>query len=406
MKAISRAYSFYYMKNLKSYKDWKEKKAIIVMHEATHGPAHDLRDFLLKSNIKELLFIAHPLLYMKDTYKNASRYELYKHGKLIKKNTAFYWVLPEPLLYVKDFIYSLFWSIRMNFKADIFIGVGNINAFSGNVLQMFGCVASTVFYVIDYVPYRFTNKIFNEIYHRIDKISAERSNWTWNLSPRMIGGREKKWNKKFPNQLVVPHGVHFARIKRVSFEEINKNEILYMGTLYRKQGVQLVIEAMQEIRKKIPNIKFSIIGKGPYEQELKMLVKEYKVEQQVDFLGYIPSHEVMENRMAHAAIAMALYDKNSDKNDFTYYADPGKVKNYLGAGVPLVITDVPYIAKQIVNAKCGFLVKFNTKNLINTLIHYFSNTALQKEYRKNAIEFAKRYEWESVFTRAFMYSTK
>lgn len=384
-------------KNNSIVKFWKDRKAIIVIHEATTGPGQDLRDFLLQQNIQELLYIAHPLLYLKETFKNSSRYEIYRKGRLVETHYAYHWVLPEFLLYIKDFFYTFFWAVTLGYKSDLFVGVGNLNAFSGCVIKFFGVVKNTVYYVIDYVPLRFQNKLINSLYHRIEKIAAEKCDWTWNLSPRMIEARSKKWHKIFPNQLVVPHGVHFERIKRLPFSKINKHEILYMGTIFQKQGIQLAIECLPKIITKIPDIKFSIIGKGPYKDELNELVARLNLGNHVDFLGHMDSHQEMENRIAQAAIAMALYDKKSDLNDFTYYADPGKIKNYLGAGVPVVMTDVPYVAKEIEKARCGFIIPYDKDKLSQVLIDFLSDTERMKTYRANALKFARKYEWDKIF---------
>ena len=377
---------------------WPKSKAVIVIHEATTGMAYDLRDYLLKLGIQELLFIAHPLLYLKENFKNSSRYELYKKGKLVKSKIAFHWILPEPLLYVKDFLYTILWCMTLNGKYDIFFGYGNLNAFSGHVLKLLNRADKVIYYVIDYIPGRFHNKLLNGIYHRIERLCAENCDWTWNLSPRMIEGRTKRWNMDFPNQQVVPHGVNVARIKRVSFDKINKREILYMGTLLEKQGIQLAIESLPYILKKIPNIRFTIIGKGPYENQLKKLVHTLSLEKYVEFLGYIPSHKNLENRIAKAAIAIALYTRQYD--DFSYFADPGKIKNYLGAGVPVIMTDVPYVARQVKDAKCGFIIEYRKEELASALINFFSNEKLMKDCRINAVKFAKKYDWNLVFAKA------
>ena len=51
---------------------------LIILHEHTKGGvAHVLRDFLLEKKPKNLLFIAHPLLYIKETYKKSSYFESY-----------------------------------------------------------------------------------------------------------------------------------------------------------------------------------------------------------------------------------------------------------------------------------------------------------------------------------------
>src|SRR3989338_1546357 len=141
--------------------DWSHKKVVIIIHESTTGPGHDLRDYLLKQGVSRLLFIAHPLLYIAANFKNASRYELYKNGKLAKKHTGPYLLLPEYILYVKDTLVSLYWIIRHMGFHDLFVGVGNLDALLGVFLKLIGITRQSIYYVIDYVPNRFANKTMN-----------------------------------------------------------------------------------------------------------------------------------------------------------------------------------------------------------------------------------------------------
>src|SRR3972149_11366644 len=134
------------------------KKAVIVFHGSTIGPAHDLRDYLLKEGIGELLFISHPLLYIKDNFGKSSTCEIFREKKLIKTKVSFHWVLPEHLLYLKDSFYTLFWSLTLIGKFDYFFGLGNLNAFAGFILKAIGGVNKVIYYVIDYIPKSFVNK--------------------------------------------------------------------------------------------------------------------------------------------------------------------------------------------------------------------------------------------------------
>ena len=126
-----------------------------------------------------------------------------------------------------------------------------------------------------------------------------------------------------------------------------------------------------------------------------------RLEKYVEFLGYIRNHKDVENRIAKAALAIALYDRRYD--EFSYYADPGKIKNYLGAGVPVIMTDVPYVAEEIAKNKCGFIVQYSKKDLLDILLKFFSDKKLMKEYRYNAVRFAKKYDWDKVFASALTY---
>ena len=376
----------------------KNLNVIIAIYEATTGPGHELRDFLI-SRVKNLFFIAHPLLFLPKMKEKTSYYENYSNGELVKKHEAFHWKSSEYLCYLKDCFYTFFWVVFSGRKYELFVGSGNINAFIGLMLKKIGRVRKVVFYCIDYVPQRFENRLINNLYRLIDRICAQNCDATWNLSTRMIKGREKRWQRKFPNQLVVPHGVHFNRIKRPPFSKINKTEIIYMGTILKKQGAQLLIKALPEIKKEIKNIRFTIIGTGPYEEKLKDLVKKLKLEEAVTFTGYIKSHQELENRLAKAAIAVALY--NSAIDQFTYYADPGKVKTYLGAGLPVIITNVPHIAQEIEETGCGLIVDYKKKDIAKAVINLMRDGKKIRNYRRNAVNYAKKFEWNKIFSKRF-----
>lgn len=99
----------------------ENKKCIISLHEAIPiGPTHELRKFLLQNRVNELLFIAHPLIYIKEFYKKSSKYEFYTNGKLAASYKAYHWKLPEVFLYAKDFCYTIYWSFSKGNHYDVF----------------------------------------------------------------------------------------------------------------------------------------------------------------------------------------------------------------------------------------------------------------------------------------------
>lgn len=370
---------------------------IIVTHEATTGPALDLRDYLIPKT-KSLLFISHPLLFVPTSYARSSYFELYKNGKLRKRHIAFHFKGPELLHYLKDSILTFYWAATSHVEWDLYVGNGNLNAFVGLILRVFKKTNKTIFYCIDYVPVRFENQTLNNFYHWIDRLAVQFCDKTWNLSHRMVAARKKKWKKDFSRQITVPIGAWVKRIKRVPFSQVNPSEIIFMGGIMEKQGIQLVIKALVKIKNKIPDVKFVIIGQGPYENNLKDLTAKLKLENHVDFLGYIEDHREVENRLAKSALAMAMY--NPHNNPFTYYTDPGKVKAYIAAGVPVVITDLPYVAKQVEQRKCGIIVEYNEASLANKIIDLLKDKKNLNQYKENAVKFAKEFDWNVVFKKA------
>lgn len=385
------------MKHL-SFEDLKNKSIAIVTQQGTTGPSHDMRDFLMV-HVKKLLFIGHPLLFLPENFNKSSKWEFFSDGKKMAEGHARNWRGPELILYCKDFLYGFIWFFNKIHRVDIFIGVGNINALVGIYLQKIGLVKKTIFYCIDYVPVRFANKIINKIYHLIDKYVVENATVVWNLSPRMIEGRQERWGRNLGKQIVVPIGIWYDRISKNRSDEVHRNEIVYLGTLLEKQGLDLCIEAIDDLRHVIPTIRLSIIGSGPYEKTLRNKVSQLGLGKHVFFEGYVKSHTEVERRVSQASLALAMYDKTKDT--FSYYADPGKVKVYLACGVPVLITDIPFIARQIQEQRCGFLIEYDKETIVQIIKTYLKQPNMMKSYKENAEKFAKNFDWPAVIKNAF-----
>ena len=107
--------------------------------------------------------------------------------------------------------------------------------------------------------------------------------------------------------------------------------------------------------------------------------------------------EDVEKILLKCSLAIAPYNPN-DKNSFSFYADPGKVKVYLGCGLPIVITKVPEIYKTIVKEKAGVTANYGAKDFADKITDILGNI---EEYRGNARKLGLGYSWDSIFTNAF-----
>jgi glycosyltransferase involved in cell wall biosynthesis len=371
--------------------NFKNLKVVIVTHIFATGPAHELEEYL-KTRVDTLLFIGNPFSYARDL---GNFHRKYVYGVMIREAKTHRGKSPELIMWLQDIIYTFLVVLFSKEKFDYYIGANNLNASIGIILKKIGKVKKTIFYVIDYAPIRFENRILNYIYHKIDKFAVLNSDYVWNLSPRMEEAR-RKLSIVTQNQTVVPMGVHYERIRRYNIDEINKNQIVYMGHLLEKQGVQLVIEAISILKKEIAGIKFLVIGTGPYEKTLKEKVKKMNLQDTVVFKGFMQDHEEIEDLIAKSALAVALYNKDLDK--WTYYSDPGKLKVYLGAGVPVITTEVPWNAKEIEKNKCGLIVRYDVEELVKAIKFLLDEINLVI-YRNNAKEYARQFDWDLIFSK-------
>lgn len=374
----------------------KHSKVIIVTHVFATGPAQELKEYL-RDRADTLMFIGHPFLYANDI---KSFFRIYKNGKIVKEKKGISWKLPEIFMYVKDILYTICWALCSKGKFDLYVGADNLNAFTGLFLRQIGKVRKVIFYTVDYVPKRFNNKILNDLYHWVDRYCVKYCDWVWNLSPRMVEERESKGVTKGKSapQIIVPIGTHFDRIKRLPFKEITRKHTVYMGHVRCGQGVELIIESLPKVVEEVPDLKLTIIGTGPLENKLRNIVDKLGLERYVEFKGFIEDHKEVEEILTKCAVGLAPYKPNTES--FTWYTDPGKPKQYLACGLPVIITRVPEIAKEIEKRPMGIAINYDKKELGDAIIRLLEDENFYNKCRENAVEFASGLSWDKIFERA------
>jgi glycosyltransferase involved in cell wall biosynthesis len=369
---------------------------VIVTHVAFTGHTQELETFLGQRSSK-LMFIGHPFSYAKQEKSFA---KIYEAGIIITESQFPKIKGTDPILYLKDFLASFYFIFKHKSKSNIYVGVDPLNAFTGLMLKRLGFTKIVVFYVIDYVPSRFNNRIFNTIYHSIDRICVRRSDYTWNLSSAMADARENRGIRKSEtNQMTVPTGTHFEKNGYLPIDQIKRTDLAFLSHLREGQGIELILDAMPAIVRAIPTVRLLVIGTGPLEQRFKEEVKKRKITDNVVFLGFIENHNEIEKIIAKCGVGLAPYVP--DPNSFTWYADPGKPKVYLGCGIPVVITKVPEVAFEIEKAGAGIAIKYDKEQLTTAVVKLLTDDDLYRQCRLNAIEFASKHTWEEVFRKAF-----
>lgn len=67
-----------------------------------------------------------------------------------------------------------------------------------------------------------------------------------------------------------------------------KRVVLTVGRLVERKGQDMVIMALPEIIKEIPDIHYLIVGEGPYRKHLEALVEKLGLDKYVSFAGFVP----------------------------------------------------------------------------------------------------------------------
>lgn len=371
-------------------------KVLLVTHYLTSGPTDEWVKYL-RYRAEKIVYIRHPFSYKEGDRRTSVI--IYEQGEEKAKKNIPFPDLPDLFYYLKDAFLNQILPLIGCSKFDLCISADCLNTFSLLPLRKTGFIKKLVYYSIDYSPVRFENSLMNSIYHFIERQSCYHADLIWDLSTRMMGGRAKNGvdiSRCAPG-LIVPTGAALKRIGRLDINEIKRHTMVFLGHLLEKQGLQLVIQVLPEIKKEIPDVKLVIVGGGEYERDLKDLSIRLGVENAVEFKGHIKSHEDVEGILSQCAVGLAPYIQ--DERSFTYYADPGKPKVYLGCGLPAVITRFPLIAEEIEKEGAGIAIDYDAGQLKSALIRLLKDDAFYKLARENAIRLSERYEWNNIFLR-------
>jgi len=374
---------------------FSDRNIIISAHVNLTGFTDHMEELLAENKIHRLLVIAHPLHVKRN--KTVSQYKLYKKGFVKKIGTVSVANSIVVINFIKAVFLNIKWGISSRENWDLFFGSNNLNAFSGILLRRLGYVRKVVFYSVDFVPVRFKNILLNTIYHWIEKYAVIHADETWVLSPRVIEGRKKllrlsqKYDKK---QFVVPEGIWLKRTKKNNINHVDKNAAIFVGHIEKRMGLQYVIRALPKIQKRVPGFKLYIVGRGPYLEEIKKLIQSIGVERSVIVKGYVKDYGEVEELVASCGIGVATY--TIDPSGLTYYADPAKAKLYLGAGIPVIITNEFYYAHDIEDAGAGKVVKTNSQSISNAILEIISSIESFQLYRKRARAYAKQFDFQNI----------
>lgn len=390
-----------------TFSKWIDNKRL-----PTNGSIEPMRDFLVP-RIKKLVIIdqlhpgGHGVMPKIEEYSNNNM------KFIVHKSSWFvYWLKPflkmshsentQIRFKIRDFLSVIDWSFRDKTHFDYFIGLESINTIAGIFLRKIGRVGKVVYYVSDYSPNRYPNKLFNWLYLSLDRFCVIHSDFIWDVSKAMQPARIKAGldpTKSAP-VIHVPNGLYPNQIKQNPLSEIIKHSLVYMGTVGKENGPDIAIEALVLVKKRYPDASLHIIG--GIEKEtiwLKKIIKKNRLEKSVIFYGFVPSSLEMSKLIRKCAVGIAPY--RDIPGSIRYYADAGKIRAYCASGLPVISSKVPPLGKQVAEEGAAIIANDDPKSFANAIINVFTDAKLYLKLRKNAIIFAKDSTWENTFLNAF-----
>ena len=175
----------------------------------------------------------------------------------------------------------------------------------------------------------------------------------------------------------------------------NNFVVSYIGGFGPHRGIDTAIKSMPQILKEIPDAKLLLVGgKGSeeYEKELKKLCEELKVENNVEFTGWV-DFSFVPSYIALSDVCLVSHHASGHTNTTI----PHKLFQYMAMRKPVIVTDCKPLKRLVEECDCGIVVPSGNYNeMAEAVIRLYKDKEYARKLGENgrrAVE--EKYNWEN-----------
>jgi glycosyltransferase involved in cell wall biosynthesis len=357
----------------------------IVANGFADGPAQALRDHLV-SRGATVATVFHPL---SPEQPLRHVYDRFEHREHVRSRS-----IGVPLRPPLSFAVDPFVPLALP-RVDTWFGFNPLACARGLLARRLGRAGKVVLWSVDFVPDRFGRSPLTRVYDRLDRLACTRADARVELTETARDARDRHHRQRpgvVPTH-IVPMGAWLDRLPTVSMDGFERRRVVFLGHLVPRQGVGLLLEALSRLERGGAVVEADVIGGGPLLDELRAHAASLRLER-VRFHGFVEDHRRVEELLASASLAVAPYEPSADS--FTRYADPGKLKAYLAAGLPTVLTAVPPVARELEARAGAEIVAFDADELANAIERGLASPDRWRERRRSALDYAAGFDWDAL----------
>ncbi|MBN2226581.1 MAG: glycosyltransferase family 4 protein [candidate division Zixibacteria bacterium] len=163
--------------------------------------------------------------------------------------------------------------------------------------------------------------------------------------------------------------------------------VLYLGRIKKYKSVDHLVVAFKRVLDDIPEARLKIVGTGDYVDPLKSLARQLKIEDRVEFPGYVDQPTKVDMlRRSHVAVYPSLKEgwglTNIEAN---------------ACGTAVIAADSPGLRDSVVDGTTGFLYEYgNIEALAGKLKTILTDHDTRAKLERGGLEWVKRFNWDDA----------
>ena len=187
------------------------------------------------------------------------------------------------------------------------------------------------------------------------------------------------------NITTIPNGVDFKKASVVSHSN-ESSDVIFVGRLIKEKNADLLVKAISHVKKEIPNIQCIIVGEGPEKENLKKLVYEADLIDNINLCGFVESEEQVFSLMKSSK----TFVLPSVREGFGIASLEANI-----CGLPVITVRHPQNATcdLITDNENGFICDVSDQDIADKILMSINSN---ENWEEKCTEFAKRYNWDAI----------
>lgn len=219
--------------------------------------------------------------------------------------------------------------------------------------------------------------------NKVDKVIFV-SNWLLNIFDDVIPIKDKS--------VVIHNGIRLLEFQRESMPTIKLKggfDLLFPGGGKLWKGIDLLIEALHQVKNEIPDIQLYITRNVPQKHLIRKMVKDFGLEENVTFSGILPLHEY---RTLLNSIDVLCMPSKEEAFGIVFL-------EAMAMGKPIIAANMGGVPEFIMNGRNGILIEFGSEEVADAILELYKNKDLRREMSRNNLEDIKNFDWSPSVDR-------
>ena len=161
------------------------------------------------------------------------------------------------------------------------------------------------------------------------------------------------------------------------------------GTIEERYGHDTMVDAIALVKSQIPQICLKILGNGTFVDEMLALIRQRRVENHVQYLGFVPLSQMIQE--LNAADIGIVAQKSSPYSNLVH---TNKMYEFIHLGKPVLASRLKSVEAYFGNDSLYFFEPSNPESLAQGILDLYQHPAKREVLVENSRELYNHYRWE------------